>query len=85
MRLALLFALIFPALPLVAQTTAPADQPLKPDLKFPTALSYEKEIGEPAVVLESDHLWLFAPKRKNKEAALPKEGRPPLTDVGSEP
>jgi len=56
MRLALLIALIFPALPLVAQTTAPADQPLKPDLKFPTALSYEKEIGEPAVVLESDHL-----------------------------
>src|SRR5262245_60100829 len=61
-------------LPLIAfgQTTAPASQPvehpLKPNLKFPTLASYETEIVEPGVILQSDHLWLFAPKRKTQEA-----------------
>jgi hypothetical protein len=49
-------------------TTAPAEQPLKPTLKFPTQQSYEAEIKEPAVLLKSDHLWLFAPQRKTTEA-----------------
>jgi hypothetical protein len=53
-----------------ATTTVTADQPLKPTLKFPTAESYEKEIAEPAVLLQSDHVWLFAPKRKSSEAAI---------------
>jgi hypothetical protein len=52
-----------------AATAARADQPLKPTLKFPTAASYETEIGEPAALLQSDHVWLFAPQRKAKEAA----------------
>jgi len=65
-----------------AQTTAPAttsasqpaaaavEQPLKPNLKFPTKESYEREIGEPAVLLDGKHLWLFAPQRKSKEAGI---------------
>src|SRR6188768_2141852 len=52
----------------LAQTSAPAEQPLKPNLQFPTQESYEKEIAEPALLLQNDHLWLFAPKRKSTEA-----------------
>jgi hypothetical protein len=48
--------------------TAPADQPLKPNLQFPTRESYEAAIKEPAVLLQSDHLWLFAPARKTAES-----------------
>jgi hypothetical protein len=55
---------------LATTTSAPAEQPLKPDLKFPTADSYERAIGEPGVLLQSDHVWLFAPKRKATEAGM---------------
>src|SRR5690348_11246448 len=60
-------------LPVVAfaQTSAPASAPsqqLKPGLKWPTLESYKTELGEPGLLLQSDHLWLFAPKRKSTEA-----------------
>ncbi len=52
--------------------TLPTTQPMKPNLKWPNLASYETEIKEPGVLLESDHLWLFAPKVKAKEAnAIP--------------
>lgn len=54
-----------------APASAPVDeQPLKPDLKWPTAALYEAEIGEPAVLLQDDHVWFFAPKRKAREAEI---------------
>ena len=56
------------AAPTSAPASAPTSQPLKPNLKFPTRESYETEIGESAVLLQNDHLWLFAPQRKSKEA-----------------
>jgi hypothetical protein len=56
---------------LLAQTSGPADeQPLKPDLKWPTLEMYSAEIGEPGVLLQGDHLWLFAPKSREKEAGI---------------
>jgi hypothetical protein len=57
--------------PVFSQTTAPTDdQPLKPNLKWPTAETYSAEIKEPGVLLQSDHLWLFAPKSREKEAGI---------------
>src|SRR5438105_2789171 len=58
---------------LVMAQTAPATSPavghpLKPNLKFPTLASYETEIGEPGMLLQGDHLWLFAPKTRTREA-----------------
>jgi hypothetical protein len=53
--------------------TAPAssaDPPLKPNLKFPTLAAYEAEIAEPGELLQNEHLLLFAPKRKKKEADI---------------
>src|SRR5438046_1755583 len=49
---------------------APAEHTTKPELNFPTADSDERAIGEPGVVLQSDHVWLFAPKRKATEAGM---------------
>ncbi|NIP24405.1 MAG: hypothetical protein GWN67_22820 [Phycisphaerae bacterium] len=43
---------------------------LKPNLKLPTLASYAKEIGEPAVVFDSDYVRFYAPKRKEKEAEI---------------
>jgi hypothetical protein len=54
-----------------AQTSTPADeQPLKPNLKWTTVEAYSAEIGEPGVLLQSDHLWLFAPRSREKEAGI---------------
>jgi hypothetical protein len=56
-----------------ADATAPAsnvDPPLKPNLKFPTLAAYEAEIAEPGELLQNEHLLLFAPKRKKKEADI---------------
>ena len=63
------------SLPAVAQTSQPAslpadEQPLKPDLKYPDLASYDRQISEAGVLLRSEHLWLFAPKRKAKEAGV---------------
>jgi hypothetical protein len=43
---------------------------IRPTLKFPTPASYAKEIGEPAVVFDGDHVRFYAPKRKEKEARI---------------
>jgi ankyrin repeat protein len=43
---------------------------LNPTMKFKTAAEFEKEIGEPAVLLDSDHVCFFAPKRRAREAAI---------------
>lgn len=46
------------------------EQPLKPDLKFPTLAAFETEIGEPGLLLESEHVLLFAPKRCDEAARI---------------
>lgn len=43
---------------------------IKPTLKFPTAASYGKEIGEPAVMIDGDYVRFYAPKRKEREARI---------------
>ncbi|MCC6488788.1 MAG: ankyrin repeat domain-containing protein [Candidatus Hydrogenedentes bacterium] len=37
-------------------------QHLNPSLKFPDLPSFEAAIGQPGLLLTSDHVWLFAPK-----------------------
>ncbi len=70
MSILLALLLLVPAAPTSAPATASVEQPLKPNLRFPTAASYEHEIGEPAVLLQNDHVWFFAPKRKVTEATI---------------
>jgi hypothetical protein len=55
-----------------AQAPPDPDAPsaLKPSLKFKTAAEFSKEIGEPAVLLESPNVCFFAPKRREKEAKI---------------
>src|ERR1051325_8758337 len=71
-RFAILFCLLCVPGLIVAQTSPSSrqasDQPLKPSLKFSDLASYEKEIAEPGVLLQSEHLWLFAPKSRSREA-----------------
>ena len=43
---------------------------LKPSLKFKTLEAFHKEIKERAFLLNSEHVCFFAPKRKEKEAAI---------------
>ncbi|MHC5039040.1 MAG: hypothetical protein ACYTHM_17160 [Planctomycetota bacterium] len=45
-------------------------QTLRPVLKFPTLTSYEKEIKEKGVVLDSEHVRIFAPWKRAKEARI---------------
>ncbi|CAN5515069.1 hypothetical protein BH09SUM1_BH09SUM1_20740 [soil metagenome] len=49
---------------------APTPQPVKPNLEFPTAATYEKEIGEAGVMMEGEHVIVFAPKRLEQRAKL---------------
>jgi len=50
----------------------PITQPrlLKTSLKFKTLEQFQKEIREPAVYLDDDHVCLFAPKRKQRQARI---------------
>lgn len=43
---------------------------LKPSLKFKTREAFEKEIQEPAVLLDTTHVCFFAPKRRAREARV---------------
>ena len=43
---------------------------LKPSLKFKTVEEFEKEIGEPAALLDSANVCFFVPKRREKEAQI---------------
>jgi hypothetical protein len=58
----------FGAILLTTGETLPAL--IKPTLEFPTLTSYEKEIGEPGVVIDSEHVRFYAPKRKEREASI---------------
>ncbi|MHC4757020.1 MAG: ankyrin repeat domain-containing protein [Planctomycetota bacterium] len=43
---------------------------LKPSLKFKTIEQFEKEIGEPAILLESENVCFFVPERREQEARI---------------
>ncbi|MHC4266250.1 MAG: ankyrin repeat domain-containing protein [Planctomycetota bacterium] len=43
---------------------------LKPSLKFKNIEQFEKEIGEPAIILESENVCFFVPQRREKEARI---------------
>lgn len=43
---------------------------LKPSLKFKTLEEFEKEIREPALLLDSPNVCFFAPKRREQEARI---------------
>ena len=45
-------------------------QQLKPTLKFKTLSEYQAECKEPSIVLDSDFVIMFAPKKKAKEAKI---------------
>lgn len=53
----------FHNLSLTTTEELPYRHPLKPNLEFPTLQSYEKEIKEPGIILDSTHVRLFAPQR----------------------
>lgn len=55
---------------LVLATTPDRPVPIRPFPKTPTLKSYEKEIGEEAVVLDDRHVRIYAPKRYEKEAGI---------------
>ena len=44
--------------------------PLNPELEFPTLADYGNEIKEPAIMLDSTHVRLFAPKTRQQEAQV---------------
>jgi hypothetical protein len=48
--------------------SASATRGLKPSLKFRTAAEFEREIREPAVLLDSQNVCFFAPARRETEA-----------------
>ena len=50
--------------------TARLPHTLNPRLKFPTLAVYEREIGEPGVLYEKDHIRVYAPKSKDTEARI---------------
>ncbi len=60
----------FLAILLTTGEKLPAGGRVKPTLLFPTLGSYEKEIGEPGIVLDDDYVRFYAPKRKAREARI---------------
>ena len=50
--------------------TTPSPHKPNPNLEYKTAKEFEKGIGEPAVLLDAEHLCFFAPKRRAKEAGI---------------
>jgi hypothetical protein len=53
-----------------AKTDSKSIRSLKPSLKCKTVDEFEKEIGEPAVLLDSDNVCMFAPRRREKESQI---------------
>lgn len=45
-------------------------QRLKPDLKYPDLASFQQTIGQPGVLLKSEHVYLFAPKSRESGATV---------------
>lgn len=66
--LVLLICLLTPPNLFAQRSEAPAPRTLKPSLKFKTLESFQAEIAEPAVFLDSPNVCLFAPARREKEA-----------------
>jgi hypothetical protein len=50
--------------PVPTAVDAPAVQRLNPQLKYPDLASFEKTIGGLGIMLTSEHVYLFAPKRR---------------------
>lgn len=65
--LGLAIILLIPAMTNATEQTKPV---LKPTLKFKTLAQYQKQIKEPGVLLQSDYVYLYAPKQKSKEAEI---------------
>jgi len=50
--------------------TERAQQRLNPSLKYPDEASFAAAIGQPACLLKSDHVYLFAPKTREEGAKI---------------
>ncbi len=53
-----------------ALSEAPERQGLNPSLKYPDLESFERAIEQPALLLKSRHVWLFAPEAFAKQAKI---------------
>ncbi len=53
-----------------SSATEPARQRLNPSLKYPDEASFAAAIGQPACLLKNDHVYLFAPKTREKGAKI---------------
>jgi hypothetical protein len=53
--------------PFAAET---AKHSLNPSLKYPDLESFQKAIGQPAILLKSDHIYFFAPKVYEAESNI---------------
>ncbi|MCF7956241.1 MAG: ankyrin repeat domain-containing protein [Phycisphaerae bacterium] len=63
-----LIVILIPQMNLKAKETYKAK--LKPTLKFKTLSEYQAECKEPSIVLDSDFVIMFAPKKKAREAKI---------------
>ncbi len=63
-----LIVILIPQMNLKAKETYKPQ--LKPTLKFKTLSEYQAECKEPSIVLDSDFVIMFAPKKKAKEAKI---------------
>ena len=55
---------------LALSTSAAPPHLVRPDLIFPTLEAYSKAIGEPGILIDSEHVRLFAPRSREQEAQL---------------
>ena len=46
----------------------PTGKAMRPKLEFPTVEAYSNEIGEAGIMLDREHVRLFAPKTRETEA-----------------
>ena len=60
----------FKRLALTTSVAPLASQTFAVTLKWPTLAAFSKECGEPGVVIDSEHVRLFAPKRREKDAQI---------------
>lgn len=54
----------------LADSDSGGTRTLKPSLKFKTVEEFEKEIGEPALLLDSANVCFFVPKRREQQARI---------------
>ena len=60
----------FSQITLATTEAKPQIRTLKPTLKYPTLAAFEQAIGEPALLLDSEHVCFFAPKRREQAARI---------------